>query len=315
MPRRSLRSIAGLIANGKRRKGRKTAKRRSTSTRRRKGRKTAKRRSTSTRRRKGRKTAKRRSTSSRRRKGRKTAKRRTSTRRRRSKARRGKARRRRSAFRGRARGKGSVKRRWRRSIGKRRGYARRRVRVGGYKRRAKKGSRRKISVGSYKRVAYLRKNPIGAIQRIVAKVPVIGPSAATAVGFIPSAAIGGIVGPEVAFRAIAWLAQMPWAARFFELPWWVRAAAVSGAFGALAHKLTPGGTTEKLVMSTAISSGIFGAIYGARKVQIDPGSAPAFGAVLLSGVGPYGALSAYPYGTAPAFEVGPGLGAVILGAD
>lgn len=182
--------------------------------------------------------------------------------------------------------------------------------------------RRRASVTRRRRAAArrggFRRNPAGAltrpISRLFGKVPVVGKPLGQAAMVIPQIAVGGYLAPMGAFKANEWLAGQEWAAKLFE--WrpevrWSIMALIAAGFGAAvgkALKLPPH------TVAAALGAGVFGAFYGAAQATVEP----ATGAIAI-GKTAYGALNVPGYGrmlgTAPAYDVGPSLGAVVLGAN
>jgi|GEM_PF-5014240 len=167
-----------------------------------------------------------------------------------------------------------------------------------------------------------RSNPafVSSIQSSVRKLPVVGKFLSQAVGFALPVAAGGYVAPMAVLKADAWLAGKTFTQALYKLDPRVRWFLFSAIAGALAAKVSKYVGVKPDVAGAAVAAGVFGTYYGVA-VGSQPASA-GIGALVLSGSNgqPIGALNVPGYssqlGMATAYDIGPApMGAVVLGSE
>lgn len=134
----------------------------------------------------------------------------------------------------------------------------------------------------------------------------------SSLALVPALAVSGGA-PIAAIKAQAWLATKPWADMFSQQPHLVRfgiLALIGAAATRMITKKVRALAPYSAQATVAAAAGIFGAGVGMQQAVATPA-----GALVLSGVGPTGALA---FGQRPlsggAYQVGADTGAVVLGA-
>ncbi len=154
------------------------------------------------------------------------------------------------------------------------------------------------------------------------KIPIIGVPLSKIVSFAPHMALAAVA-VEAPIMGSQWIASQTWVPQMVKDMGQPAYFAIIGAvLGLGAMYLWPGSAETKKRIAIAISSGCAGAAYYQWKTGAQVGSVGQFGAVMLSGVGSYGAVGmdygavGMDYGRGPAYTVDSGwgnVGAVAIG--